>query len=627
MPLDLYFPLLSGGIAQGINDPGIETFEGEFQRHIVRECTQNALDAPAGVQVRVEIRLRQIPAAQIPGLPALRAAVQSTGNYWRDTRRQGENKTEAFCRKALAWTDGGEIAVLEVSDYGTTGLEGGDDDRHSTWFGLVRSGGVSIKPEDAAGAYGIGKDAPFAGSFIRSVFYSSLNGVGGYAFQGVAKLATHRDPIERETQRSGFIGLVNAAAARCDSVRDVALIPEPFRRTERGTSLFVIAYRHLGADDWTGEFIREAVENFWPAIQRSRLVFQIGEHRVDAAALPALMSRFSGDPEFISRFYHRAVVNANRVERTTSLPHLGACRLHLVPGDATYPKRICMTRQTGMVIYEAARFRSYRPFAGLFICESSEGNTYLRKLEPPRHDKWDATRGEDVPQARRVLQSIRDWINQCLRELNPDEDAREADVPELNRYLPDEEDEPLSEEADNVGEQGGDDGIVTAPLRQPLIIQEVAPRPPTRQPASGPDSPDDGQEEGGGSGGGEIDPGTEETETPGGQSDTTGGGATGQTTPHGVKTLLQTRSIRVARNTYELFVRSAGGCRGRLVLVTVGEDNKEDKDLRISTIQDAVTGNEVAREQFSLDAEHTAHLRVAIDSLVPVSLRAYCHGD
>ncbi|MGH8046270.1 MAG: hypothetical protein ACREKL_03405 [Chthoniobacterales bacterium] len=624
MPLDLYFPLLNGGVEQGLNDAGIETFEGEFQRHIVRECTQNALDAPAaeGDQVRVEIRLRQIPAAEIPGLAALRNAVHSTRDYW-----PNDEKTEAFCNKAISWTDGSEIAVLEVADFGTTGLEGADDKRDGSWFGLVRSGGVSNKPDDAAGAYGIGKNAPFAGSFVRTIFYSSLNRAGATAFQGVTKLATHHSTAGQKTQAAGFIGTVVSGIAECASVREAALIPEPLRRNETGTSLFIVAYRHLGADDWTGEFIREAVENFWPAIHRGRLVFQIGEHRVDASTLPALMSRYSGDLEFISRFYYRAVANDNRVERHTSLPRLGACRLHLVPGDATYPKKICMTRQTGMVIYEASRFRSYRPFAGLFVCESSEGNTYLRKLEPPRHDKWDASRSENSVEARRVLQNIRDWINQCLRELNPDEDAREADVPELNRYLPDEDDEPLSEEADNTTERGGEDGIVTSPVTQPLIIQVVTPRPPAQQPTSGPDSPSDGQEEGEGEGEGEIDPGGEETETPGGQSDTTGGGATGQPAPHIIKTLLQTRSVRTAQDSYVLTVRSAASCTGRLVLVSVGEDNREDKDLRISSVHDLNTDSDLALDQFALDAGQVAHLRVAIDSTVPLSLRAYCHGD
>ena len=171
-------------------------------------------------------------------------------------------------------------------------------------------------------------------------------------------------------------------------------------------------------------------------------------------------------------------------------------------GDATYPKKVCMTRQTGMVIYEASRFKSYRPFAGLFVCESPEGNAYLRHLEPPRHDKWDANRGENESEARAVLKSIRDWINECLRHLNPDTQASEAEVPELNRYLPDDEDEPLAEQAQNATQSGGNDGLVTAPVSQPLVIQEVPSRPPIQERANDITSPADGRESGEGSGDG-----------------------------------------------------------------------------------------------------------------------------
>jgi hypothetical protein len=611
MPIELYFPQLNGGVEQGLNDAGIETFEGEFQQHIVRECTQNALDArfPVGGQVRIEIQLRQIPAAEIPGLGALRAAIQSSGEYWR-----GNEKTETFCAKALSWTEGKEITVLEVADFGTKGLDGEDSDRNGSWFGLVQSGGVSINQDDAGGAFGIGKKAPFAGSFARTIFYSTLNRGGGRAFQGVTTLTTHLDSAGNKTQAGGFIGHVENDAACCKSVRDLGRIPEPFRRNETGTSLFIVAYRHLGGEDWADAYVREAVENFWPAIHRGSLVFQIGDRRVDTATLPALMARFSGDPDFASRFYYRAVANQNRREWQTTLPGLGSCRLYLVSGDTTYPKKVCMTRQIGMVIYAAQRFRSYRPFAGLFICDSHEGNAYLRKLEPPRHNEWNATRADDVPEAKRVLQNVRDWINQCLRELNPDEDARESDVPELNRYLPDEE-------------RGGEDGIVTAPVSQPLLIQEVPPRPPVRQPAPGGAAPEDGNEEGNGVGDVTPDPGDNETETPGGQGDTTGGGATGELQPREVKLLLQTRSVRSGTDTYDLIVRSTGACAGRLNIVSVGEDNKEEPDLRIIRVLDMGTGDEIALGAFAIAEGQTMRLRVAIESTVPVSLRAYCYGN
>jgi hypothetical protein len=624
MPIGLYFPKLSGGVEQGLNDAGIETFEGEFQQHIVRECTQNALDArfPAGGQVRIELQFRQIPVAEIPGLAALRDAIQSSRDYWR-----GNEKTQAFCAKALSWTEGPEIGVLEVADYGTKGLDGGDGDRNGSWFGLVQSGGVSINQNDAGGAFGIGKKAPFAGSLARTVFYSTLNRGGERAFQGVATLTTHLDPAGHKTQAGGFIGLVENGAALCTSVRDPQQIPSPFRRNEIGTSLFIVAYRHFGGADWVDAYIREAVDNFWPAIHRGSLVFQIGDRRIDTATLPGLMARFSGDPEFASRYYYRAVANENRREWETTLPNLGACRLYLVSGDTTYPKKVCMTRQIGMVIYAAQRFRSYRPFAGLFICESPEGNAYLRKLEPPRHNEWNARRADDGPEAKRVLQNVRDWINQCLRELNPDEDARESDVPELNRYLPDEDDEPLADDSQTSKERGGEDGIVTAPVSQPLIIQEVPPRPPVRQPAPGGAAPEDGNEEGDGVGDATPNPGDTETESSGGRSDTKGGGATGETQPRQIKMLLQTRSIRTGSDSYELIVRSPAACSGRLNLVSVGEDNKEELDLRITRVLDMGTDSDVDMNAFAVAGGQTIRLRVVIESTVPVSLRAYCYGN
>jgi hypothetical protein len=624
MPIDLYFPKLNGGVEQGLNDAGIETFEGEFQQHIVRECTQNALDArsSADCQVRIAIRLRRIAASEIPGLAALRVAIESSRDYWR-----GNEKTETFCAKALAWTEDAEIAVLEVADYGTKGLEGLDGDRNGSWFGLVQSGGVAIKADDAGGAFGIGKKAPFVGSFARTVYYSTLNSGGGRAFQGVTTLMTHLDYSGDKTQSTGFIGNVENSAARCLSVREPDDIPVPFRRTETGTSIFIVAYRHLSSDEWADEFIREAVDNFWPAIHRGNLVFEIGDHRVDASTLSGFMARFSGDPDFSGRFYYRAVANQNHREWHATLPHLGSCALYLVSGDATYPKKVCMTRQIGMVIYAAQRFRSYRPFAGLFICESHEGNAYLRKLEPPRHNEWNASRADDPAEAKRVLQSVRNWINQCLRELNPDEDARESDVPELNRYLPDEEDEPLADDSGAATERGGDDDIVTAPVSQPLIIQEVPLRPPVGRSSSENLVPQDGGEDGEGVGDVTPDPSENENDSSNGRSDTTGGGATGDDHPREFKISLQARSVRSGADTYDLVVRTARTCSGRLAIVSVGEDNKEDADLRVSRVIDTATGDEVVLDEFSIEEGRIIRLRVAIQSTVPVSLRAYCYGN
>ena len=81
------------------------------------------------------------------------------------------------------------------------------------------------------------------------------------------------------------------------------------------------------------------------------------------------------------------------------------------------------------------------------------------------------------------------------------------------------------------------------------------------------------------------------------------------------------------RDTYNLIVRSASACAGRLNLVSVGEDNKDDKDLRITRVLDINTEDEFALDSFSIAEGQTLRLSVSIESTVPLSLRAYCHGD
>jgi len=65
----LRFPPLAGGVIQGLNDAGIETFEGDYPHFVVRECAQNSLDAAASHEkpVRMEI---QSTLCQFPSCPS-----------------------------------------------------------------------------------------------------------------------------------------------------------------------------------------------------------------------------------------------------------------------------------------------------------------------------------------------------------------------------------------------------------------------------------------------------------------------------------------------------------------------------------------------------------------------------
>jgi hypothetical protein len=96
--MNLKFPPLSGGVSQGLNDAGIETFEGDYAHYVVRECTQNSLDAAANhtAPIRVEITLHELAASELPFIPDLRESIENCENYWRD-----HQKPRDFFRRAV----------------------------------------------------------------------------------------------------------------------------------------------------------------------------------------------------------------------------------------------------------------------------------------------------------------------------------------------------------------------------------------------------------------------------------------------------------------------------------------------------------------------------------------------
>src|SRR5450830_1417289 len=133
--MELQFPPLSGGTVSGLNDAGIGTFEGDFAQNIVRECGQNSLDAAAPDTASVELRISHLALSveDLPFLPELRSVLRSCRSYWATN-----DKARKFFDSALRSVQGDTVDVLKISDKGTTGLDGTDEDRDGRWFGLVK---------------------------------------------------------------------------------------------------------------------------------------------------------------------------------------------------------------------------------------------------------------------------------------------------------------------------------------------------------------------------------------------------------------------------------------------------------------------------------------------------------
>jgi len=553
--MQLMFPELMGGPVQGLNDAGVENFQGAIDLYVSRECGQNTGDAVRGDMKTAKLEFDRLvmKAGDIPGFESLRTTLDSCLERWGTKEKEKE-----FFEKAVEIASQDDIPVLRISDYGTTGLTGDDTDETGRWFALVKSQGVSNKENTAGGSFGIGKSSPFAASRFRTVFYGSRTGAGSVALQGVSRLVTHWNANGRETQGVGFIGAYDADGGAGGgpvfrAIRKPTEIPEPFRRTEAGTDIWVIGYR--SGPEWSTDLIRSILTNFWPAIHRGSIEFRVGPQVITRANLGELIQQYVGNEEFQAHQFYKAIASEPIRKR---LKTVGQCELYLTTSSPDLPKQICMARNSGMRIFDYSPRACRVPFSGLFICNDDDGNKLLRKLEPPKHDAWDPKRTEDES-GKRALDEIKGWIRDEVKKLNPLFGGKSFNETELAKYLPDTPPDDTSELPHDSTGASEEESLEPRPRAQDLVAPPVKAK-QVQKLAGG--TAEGGFGIDGEAGGGEHGDGHK------GDGSNRGGGSAEDETPPTVNV----RSFGSGTNRYELVLRSPTTFNGKMRLQAVGED-------------------------------------------------------
>lgn len=568
------FPLTNGGKEDGFNDPGVNTFVGDFEKYVAREAIQNVLDAKRddAANVRIRFDFNMVEADTVPGHDELVRIIASCRAYYED-----DKKATDFFDHATDLLSKKQMPVLSIRDYNTTGLTGTDEDKGSNWYSMIRSVGSSQKANDAGGSFGIGKNAPFAASALRTVVYSTKLKDGAVAFQGVARLVTHNSEEGEPTQGTGYFG-VKDAKGHPKSIRKEAEIPAFFRRKEQGTDIHILGY--MGTADWKKQLERATLEHFWPAVSWGDLVVEIGSDiTIDANSLASYMeaahaealantkSIYSGFNEAAYAFYD-AFTNPQHTEEK-ELSRLKQVQAFFKVGDVGLPNQVAMIRRTGMVIYKHGSFRGLRlKFAGAFICKNEEGNTLLRVMEPPRHDEWDVNRPEKGA-SRAVKDEYHKWLRETLVALTPKVETKVLDVDELADYLPD------TVTPDGGGGHGSpsDDssqGSTDKPneVSEPIITETTAPatQRPERPAGSEPQQPTDATDPE------PVDPIESEPKEPAEPTDPDKENPSPPPVKKRPSVLFAKGFADAAANEYVVYVRSDQGTVIMVAISAVGED-------------------------------------------------------
>lgn len=431
-----HFPSTDGGDEDGINDPLRETFEGDHERFVARESIQNSLDARKDDTQPVLVRFERLnlPIADVPGLSELKDVLQRARDY-----SSNQDKSSAFYGAALELLEHDTVPVLRISDFNTVGLNGSDDDTGGGWYKLTRGVGVNSMSGVGGGSFGIGKGAPFAASGLRAVLYSTINEDGEAVFKGKVRLSSFCNDDGDVRRGIGDYGLESGRSV--GSIRNLEDIPQLFRRTEQGTDIYIVGYQTEEAD-WTKLLLNSLLNNFWAAIHFNELDVELldnGEllHSVGDENLEEYMTEYAGGKDDSLNFYLAVKEPTKQID--AELPLLKRVSLFVKTGE-NYPKAVQMMRKSKMVVYTIGNYRVLpEPYAAVFICESDEGNRLLRDLEPPAHDTWDAERNK--PLGKKVTKEYLDFIRNSLRDMADDKDTEPEDIPELSKWLPEDDEE------------------------------------------------------------------------------------------------------------------------------------------------------------------------------------------
>ena len=175
MAIEWNFPHNGYGQVRGVSDAGIETFTGTEIQSLAREICQNSLDAAiegSNATIKVDFERYVIDSSEIPGYEQYASKIKKANDYW---SQKNSEKTIKVLKKALKSINSSRAVVLRISDFNTTGLGHPYEDSDEGWNALTKLDGGATKVGDKAGAFGIGKNAPFTNSDYRLVFYRTLN--------------------------------------------------------------------------------------------------------------------------------------------------------------------------------------------------------------------------------------------------------------------------------------------------------------------------------------------------------------------------------------------------------------------------------------------------------------------
>lgn len=471
------FPRSNRVAALGLSGSGTDQFSNEPINNLAREVIQNSLDAKYGNgPVVVEFHSFSTPIEHFPGSVSFGDYVIKLYNQYK-TNPKADEKEKRFVENVVKALNAKAIPWLRISDFNTTGLYGASDpaDQNTPWFAFIKGAGKNQKDAYSGGSRGLGKNAIFVNSIVRTMFVSTYahnpdNGQEEYYNTGIAKLLSYvlRDENPANPDWTQGIGFYVKESDEYNSANEGILdgIDPEYNRFNHGygTDIYLPFFRL--DDKWDDLIIYETIRSFIPAIMNNELVVRINFDdtsvvwEISKNSLPTFLSgKGNKSINECKALYSVMTSNQTKIIEYNNKPGF-EMTFYMLQDNRDGLNEVYEYRCPTKMLIRHEKVDCPVGYTGILIIKGKDICTRLRSIEDATHKNWAVSRYKDsgfeksqVEEAKRKLEnfveeecgkfgseSSEDKIYFDVAGWNAEEDVLNLAVDETKEYgLPTEE--------------------------------------------------------------------------------------------------------------------------------------------------------------------------------------------
>jgi hypothetical protein len=414
----------------GASNAAILTFNKDVIDSLIKELTQNSIDAKLNKQdvLKLRVRVVDIDKNDIPNFSQFENILKSIVNYWKDKDKSSHN---VFSNSLNYVENNTHIKTFIFEDYGTKGLTG--DFEKGSFKSLVFDEGTSSdKGKGSLGGHGIGKNAVFGFSILRSLVYSSINQNGEYKFMGISKLGEYKDRQNKKRSHRIYYGKWNSdlpeKAEDLAHIENNEYIPDIFKRNGSGLSCYALGIKISEDLDWEKSVKEAFLKNYWFLFHNNLLEVTIGDFVLSNQNYYQVTNDLFKEAKKENNIlpYINTYLNSD-VKEVVNIEKIGNVEFYFkeeVNPEDNFPNNVVYLRDGMMIKYESPEVSSLpKKIAGVIFCNNDLGNEILGRMEPPAHNDFEPSLLPDkMPEytkrdGERILKELRYQKKAIIREI------------------------------------------------------------------------------------------------------------------------------------------------------------------------------------------------------------------